>query len=100
MTTIASTKSATIGETIRRVRSRRGMSMAEVAKEANISSAYMSILEAGKRDPSMGVVKAIAYAMRVPVTVLVAPLEDQDVLSLYPETFLQIRGMELQALGR
>jgi transcriptional regulator with XRE-family HTH domain len=44
-------------------------SMAELAKKANVTDAYISQLETGKRkNPSLEVLKRIARALGVPVT--------------------------------
>jgi transcriptional regulator with XRE-family HTH domain len=60
-----------IGDTIRRVRTRRGLDQVTLAARARISQAYLSRLEAGiQGNPSVAVLKRLAKALGVPVTAL------------------------------
>jgi XRE family transcriptional regulator of biofilm formation len=62
---------ARIGTVISRLRERRDMSQAVLAKRARISQAYLSRLEAGiQKNPSIGVLKRLAKTLGVPVTAL------------------------------
>ena len=56
---------------LKRLREDRGWSMAKLADEAGVTDAYIAQLETGKRlNPSLGVLKRLARALRVPVTKL------------------------------
>jgi len=53
---------------LRKLRTERGMSMADLAKKASITDAYIANLETGKKaNPSLDVLKRLARALGVPV---------------------------------
>ena len=60
-----------IGKTIKTCRNRRGLSQGRLAKKANISVSYLSLIELGKRAPSLDVLSDIANALRMPLNILV-----------------------------
>lgn len=47
------------------------MSLADVGDLAGFSAAYISLIESGKRDPSVKVISQIASALGVPTPILV-----------------------------
>jgi transcriptional regulator with XRE-family HTH domain len=55
---------------LKRLREARGLSQYALAKKARISREYMNKLEAGRYDPTVGVVQRLAKALGVPVTAL------------------------------
>lgn len=54
----------TIGERIRELRDALDMSLRELARKVNVSAAFLSDIELGKRYPSDDVLKAIARALK------------------------------------
>ncbi len=60
-----------IGKTIQIIRQARGVSLKELALKAKISSAYLSLIESGKREPSLGVLQKIGKGLRVPSELLI-----------------------------
>ena len=54
-----------IGMTLRKLRDAKGMSQGALAKKARISREHLSRLEAGRYDPSVGVVQRLAKALGV-----------------------------------
>ena len=56
--------------TLRRRRQAKGLSQAALARKARLSRVYVSNLEAGKYDPTLGVLQRLAKALGVPVTAL------------------------------
>lgn len=76
-----------VGRAIRWFRQRQGISQGDVASRADCSVSYLSLLENGKRDPTLSTVTRIASALRVPVGTLFlvasdpAELEDVDGLA-------------------
>ena len=54
------------------LRDANGMSQAALAKKARISREHLSRLEAGRYDPSVGVVQRLAKALGVSLTELLA----------------------------
>ena len=56
-----------IGMKLRKLRSAKGMSQTALAKKARISREHLSRLEAGRYDPSVGVVQRLAKVLGVPL---------------------------------
>ena len=59
-----------MGMRIRTLREARGMSQGELAKRARITREYVNKLEAGRYDPTVGVLQRLAKALKVKVTEL------------------------------
>ena len=69
----------TVGEAIRSLRLAAGLMQREVAERVGISASMLSLVEADKREPSIGVLRAIGRALGVPTGVLFAiALQDDD----------------------
>ena len=56
--------------TLKRLRVRKGLSQDALARKADITREYVNKLEAGRYDPTVGVLKRLAKALGVPVTEL------------------------------
>ena len=52
---------------LKRLRISKGLSQAALAKKARITREYVNKLEAGRYDPTVGVLQRIAKALDVPV---------------------------------
>ena len=59
-----------MGRRLKRLRVAREMSQAALAKRARLTREYVNKLEAGKQDPSLTTMTALAKALGVPVTAL------------------------------
>jgi len=59
-----------IGKTIGKLRKIRRFSQGELASEANITQAYLSSIENGKRDPTVSKLEAIALALSIPLPII------------------------------
>ena len=59
-----------MGQQIKRLRERRGLSQAALAARAKITREYVNKLEAGRYDPTVGVLQRLAKALGVNVTEL------------------------------
>jgi len=59
-----------VGQAIKLCRTRRGLSQADLAQQAECSVSYLSMLENNKRDPTLSTMNKIAQALRVPVGIL------------------------------
>ena len=70
-----------IGKAIKLCRIRKSMSQTEIARLANISISYLSLLERGKRDPNLTTVEKISAALNVPVSILMFLAADSDEMS-------------------
>jgi len=55
---------------LKRLRTAQKMSQAALAKRAGLTREYVNKLEAGKQDPSLTTINALAKALGVPVTAL------------------------------
>ncbi len=52
---------------LRALRTKRGMSQEALAKKAGISRGYLLRLEAGRQDPTLGILTKLAKALKVKV---------------------------------
>lgn len=59
-----------IGKAIKLCRTRRGLSQAQLAKDAECSVSYLSLLENSQRDPTLSTVGKIALSLNVPIGIL------------------------------
>lgn len=59
-----------LGKAIQTSRIKRGLSQEALAKRAEISVSYLSMLENSKRDPTLSTVERVASALNVPVEIL------------------------------
>lgn len=59
-------------EALKAIRQRSGMTVTELADAVDIGRAHLSNIEAGRRTASPATTKAIAEALKVPVTAIIA----------------------------
>jgi transcriptional regulator with XRE-family HTH domain len=59
-----------LGVTLKRLRETKGLSQEALARKASVTREYVNKLEAGRYDPTVGVLKRIAKALGVKVTEL------------------------------
>ncbi|RYF51325.1 MAG: XRE family transcriptional regulator [Cytophagaceae bacterium] len=59
-----------IGSAIQLSRSKRKLSQAELAKRAQISVSYLSLLERSRRDPPLSTLQKISSALNMPLEIL------------------------------
>lgn len=59
-----------MGKRLKKLREVREMSQAALATRAQISRGYLIRLEAGRQDPTLGMLERLAKALGVPVTEL------------------------------
>jgi transcriptional regulator with XRE-family HTH domain len=59
-----------MGKRLKKLREAREMSQAALATRAKISRGYLIRLEAGRQDPTLGMLERLAKALGVPVTEL------------------------------
>lgn len=82
---------ASIGSQLRLRRTQRGLSGAELARQAGISKATLSGLEAGRANPTVETLEALAIALHVPLTDLLTHENDSGPVLL--------RGTSMPAAG-
>lgn len=95
-----------IGKQVRSLRKRLNLTVANVAKQAKLSSGMLSKIENGLTSPSLATLSALANALNVPVTSLFRGYEEQrDVTMIKAGEGLVIErrgsgaGHEYQLLG-
>jgi len=77
-----------IGKAIKLCRTQKNMRQSELAVLADISVAYLSLIEQGKRDPNFSVLKSISKGLDIPLSILVFLATDNSELSeISPELF-------------
>jgi transcriptional regulator with XRE-family HTH domain len=59
-----------MGKRLRKLRIAKNLSQATVAKRADLSREYVNKIEAGRYDPPLSTINALAKALGVPVTEL------------------------------
>lgn len=73
---------ARFGQKLRELRLARGMSQAELARQAEVTTNYISRLEGGGAEPGIDLVARLALALGVPVADLLPALPIQDELTV------------------
>lgn len=68
-------------EEVKRRRCELGLTVAQLATRAGLSESYVRAVEAGRRDPSLTTMQALAWALDVPLSEMlgVPPLSEQAV---------------------
>ena len=77
-----------LGEKVRTMRSRRGMSRKVLARHSDVSERYLAQLEAGEGNCSIQLLRRIADAMSVPVADLVDDRPERPLEAMLLEQFL------------
>lgn len=70
-----------IGKAIRVIRAARNLSQKQLAEESKLDASYISLVEAGRRDPTGETIQAIAKGLRVPKYLLLLLGSDKEDLS-------------------
>jgi transcriptional regulator with XRE-family HTH domain len=88
-----------IGRAIRFCRQQKGLTQPQLAERAALSSSYLSVLETGKRDPSLSSLQSIARGLGVPLSVLLFVAADpSDVETLTPEMHEKLAAATMKLL--
>ena len=83
-----STILAEVGPRLRRLRTRRGVTLTQLAAETGISKSTLSRLESGQRKPSLELLFPLAQAHQVPLEELVGAASVRAMLVDNPARFL------------
>lgn len=78
-----------IGRAIRFARAARGISQQQLAGRVDISPSYLSLVETGRKDPSIQLIRAIAKGLRI----------SEDVLFLTAIDYESIRAADVDTLA-
>lgn len=70
-----------LGRAIRLCRAQKNLTQAALASRCALSESYLSLIEAGKRDPTVSTLGVVAKGLEIPVSMLVFLAADTDELS-------------------
>ncbi len=97
-----------LGDRVRRLRARRGMTRKILAKDSGVSERYLAQLEAGEGNASLTILRRVARALDVPIAALVADVEQppadlaaatETLRRLGPERLAEARALLVAAFG-
>ena len=97
-----------LGDRVRELRARRGMTRKILAKHSGVSERYLAQLEAGQGNASLAILRRIARALDVPLEMLVAEMPEPPVdlahavellHRLGPEQLGEARALLVKAFG-
>src|ERR1700754_4202992 len=77
-----------IGNAIKNLRQQKGFKQTDFAVKCGLSQSYLSSIEKGKKEPTLGILKQIANALSIPMPVLMFfSLDKDDVAESKREVF-------------
>jgi len=85
----------TLGQAIKLVRTSAGIKQHKLADKLGVSSNYISLIECGKREPSVPLLRNLARALEVPVGIFFL-WQDLDPKSISQKNLNQLRRLVLQ----
>src|SRR3954464_13455734 len=85
---------AQLGERVRRLRARGGLTRRELAKEAGVSERHLANLETGVGNPSVQILRRVAQALNCNIAELVGDEGDESADWLLIRGLLRNRGPE------
>ena len=92
---------AAIGGAVRRHRAKRGMTRRQLAQASQTSERYLAQIESGSGNPSVSVLRAIAYALDLPVSALLPEASARPAaLGAVLDLLAQLPEGELPALAK
>jgi len=86
-----------LGNHLRGARETQGLTQEVLADRAGYHPTYIAKLESGERLPSLDAILALAKALRLPASEMVAILEDQERVSPATDSMLQEINSALRA---
>jgi transcriptional regulator with XRE-family HTH domain len=75
---------ASIAESLREERSRAGLTLEQLAQRADLSTAHLSRLESGERQPSVAALIALSRALGVSMSTLLGERRGTPAVATYP----------------
>lgn len=70
-----------IGKAIKGLRLEKGLNQLDFAKKCKISQSYLSLIEKGRKEPTLGLLKQISSTLSIPLPILVFLSIDKDDIS-------------------
>jgi transcriptional regulator with XRE-family HTH domain len=89
-----------VGRRIRELRKRKGKSIEWLAERADLHLNSLSLIERGKRNPSLGMLQKIAIGLNVEITTLFNVYEESDTRTLKSELVKRINNMNPEQLRK
>jgi transcriptional regulator with XRE-family HTH domain len=83
------------GRAIKTIRTARGIPQKELARMLELDASYVSLIEAGKRTPSLEVMEGIAQKLEVPLYLLMLMGAGEEELKGIPEAEAERLGSTL-----
>jgi transcriptional regulator with XRE-family HTH domain len=83
-----------MGRALKVIRTASGIKQKDIAAKLGVTSNYISLIEAGKREPSISFLKKIARMLKVPTGLLL--LWDEAESKPFKEDIEQIRTLLIQ----
>lgn len=81
-----------LGETIKLLRKRNGLNQSQLAESCDITVTYLSLIENGKKEPTLSLLKTIANNLQVPLPILLfSALTEDDIPESRKEFFSVIK---------
>jgi len=88
-----------IGHALKVCRSAKHLSLDQLADTAKLSQSYLSMIESGKREPTLSSVEKIAKALEVPIPILLfLAAEKDELLGLDAETANRLSAAALELM--
>ncbi|MBK9055228.1 MAG: cupin domain-containing protein [Chloroflexi bacterium] len=90
-----------VGQRIRTIRERQGLSLRAVAERCGLSINAISLIERGENSPTVSSLHHLATALGVPITSFFEDPQEQTVVFVQPQTRLrsEANGITLESLG-
>ena len=87
-----------IGKTIKFLRMAKGLTQAYVAKELDVSTNYISLIENDKREPSLSLLKELSKVLDVPVGLffLDSDMSRKDISAQERSLLIRLRDLMYQ----
>ena len=81
-----------LGETIKLLRKRNGLNQSQLAELCEITVTYLSLIENGKKAPTLSLLKTITNSLQVPLPILLfSALTEEDIPESRKEFFNVIK---------
>lgn len=89
-----------VAHAIKICRAAKNLSIEALSNESGLSKSYISMIENGKRAPSMEAIETISKALGIPVVVLLMlAAEKSEISTLSPELVSELQKSVLDVLG-
>lgn len=91
----------TLGSAIKLIRTANSVKQRDLAKKVNVTANYLSLVEAGKREPSISFLKMLAKELKVPISMFFLWQEPPSSISLQDEQLKELRDLivHMQAIS-